>query len=179
MKIQIQKKLRVTSKASADMWKERKKKILSDSGNWIKKKENQLFSLLLSEQRRILVHTQQYQWIYSELCSVCQGELCQDMFISPESDAWATCAPCELYVSTVCSQQPRLNGQALFTAHYAFIHIAVAHGLLGSVVRATAWLLMFPRWWVLQWFPVWEVGTRGRWRAAVSSQLQTPCSPAA
>lgn len=103
-----------------------------------KKKENQLFSLLLSEQRRILVHTQQYQWIYSELCSVRQGELCQDMFISPESDAWATCAPCELYVSTVCSQQPRLNGQAQFTAHYAFIHIAVAHGLLGSVVRATA-----------------------------------------
>lgn len=137
MKIQIQKKpcnIEVIRRRE----KKEKRKFYQILEIELKKKENQLFSLLLSEQRRILVHTQQYQWIYSELCSVCQGELCQDMFISPESDAWATCAPCELYVSTVCSQQPRLNGQALFTAHYAFIHIAVAHGLLGSVVRATA-----------------------------------------
>lgn len=48
--------------------------------------------------------------------------------------------PVSTYVSTVCSQQPLLNGQALFTAHYAFIHIAVAHGPSGSVVRATAGL---------------------------------------
>lgn len=136
MKIQIQKKP-CNIKGIRRREKKEKRKFYQILEIEFKKKENQLFSLLLSEQRRILVHTQQYQWIYSELCSVRQGELCQDMFISPESDAWATCAPCELYVSTVCSQQPRLNGQALFTAHYAFIHIAVAHGLLGSVVRAT------------------------------------------
>lgn len=137
MKIQIQKKP-CNIKGICRREKKEKRKFYQILEIEFKKKENQLFSLLLSEQRRILVHTQQYQWIYSELCSVRQGELCQDMFISPESDAWATCAPCELYVSTVCSQQPRLNGQAQFTAHYAFIHIAVAHGLLGSVVRATA-----------------------------------------
>lgn len=136
MKIQIQKKP-CNIKGIRRREKKEKRKFYQILEIEFKKKENQLFSLLLSEQRRILVHTQQYQWIYSELCSVRQGELCQDMFISPESDAWATCAPCELYVSTVCSQQPRLNGQAQFTAHYAFIHIAVAHGLLGSVVRAT------------------------------------------
>lgn len=68
------------------------------------------------------------------------------------------CAPHVLpYVShvfsTLCSQETLVNGQTLFTADHA-LFISVAHGPMGSVsvVRATAWALMFPPWWVLTWF---------------------------
>lgn len=59
-----------------------------------------------------------YSW-FTERC-VREGELCQDMFISPESDVCATCAPwCATYLSILCNQEALVNGRTLFTADHA------------------------------------------------------------
>lgn len=109
-----------------------------------------------------------------------QGEPCQDMFISPETDVWATGAPCETHTFPLCAASSLCLMDGLCLQLMMLLFTLQWHQdpwVQLSEQQRDCWcshagrsLSDFQVW-------VWEVGIRGRRRAAVSTQLQTPCSP--